>query len=90
MTERCAICGCELHRTKGTYASPTVEGRSHASKHHFLANRFFGRSNSGRGTQRDKVFKGCPWGSEGQTMNRHAILPHLQGGSDSNFEIYCP
>jgi hypothetical protein len=43
MTEKCAICGCELHRIAGTYARPTVEGRSHASKHHFVSERFFGR-----------------------------------------------
>src|SRR4030042_5023551 len=67
MTERCAICGCELHTTQGTYARPTLEGRSHASKHHFVAERFFGRSNNRRGTQRDKVFEECPWGVEGQT-----------------------
>jgi hypothetical protein len=66
MTERCAICGCELHRTQDTYARPTVEGRSHASKHHFVAERFFGRSNNRRGTQRDKVFEECPWSIEGQ------------------------
>jgi hypothetical protein len=62
--EKCAICGCELHRTKGTYARPTVEGRSHASRHHFVAERFFGRSNNRRGTQRDRVFEKCPWGVE--------------------------
>jgi hypothetical protein len=68
MPERCAICGCELHRTEGTYALPTVEGRSHASKHHFVAERFFGRSNNCKGTQRDKIFEKCPWGVEGQTV----------------------
>jgi hypothetical protein len=68
MTERCAVCGCALHRTGGTYALPTVEGRSHASKHHFVAERFFGRSNNRRGTQRDKIFQECPWGVEGQTV----------------------
>ncbi len=67
MTERCSICGCELHRTQGTYALPTIEGRSHASKHHFVAERFYGRSGNRRGTQRDKVFPECPWGVEGQT-----------------------
>jgi hypothetical protein len=67
ITERCAICGCELHRTQDTYARPTVEGRSHASKHHFVAERFFGRSKNRHGTQRDKVFEECPWGVEGQT-----------------------
>jgi hypothetical protein len=68
MTEKCAICGCEFHRTRGTYARPTVEGRSHASKHHFVAERFFGRSNNRRRTQRDRIFKECPWGVEGQTV----------------------
>lgn len=67
MPERCAICKCELHRTRGTYAQPTVEGRSHASKHHFVAERFFGRSKNRRRTQRDRIFKECPWGIEGQT-----------------------
>ena len=67
MIEKCAICGCELHRNKDTYARPTAEGRSHASKHHFVAERFFGRSNNRRGTQRDKVFEECPWGVEGKT-----------------------
>jgi len=67
MIEKCAICGCELHRTKNTYARPTIEGRSHASKHHFVAERFFGRSKNRRGTQRDKVFEECPWGVEGKT-----------------------
>jgi hypothetical protein len=66
MTEKCAICGCELHRTEGTYALPTAEGRSHASKHHFVAERFFGRSNNRRGTQRERIFDTCPWGVEGQ------------------------
>lgn len=65
--ERCAICKCELHRTRGTYAQPTVEGRSHASKHHFVAERFFGRSKNRRRTQRARIFKECPWGIEGQT-----------------------
>lgn len=67
MSERCAICGCKLHRTKATYALPTTEGRSHASRHHFVANRFFGRSNNRHRTQRDRVFEKCPWNVEGQT-----------------------
>jgi hypothetical protein len=32
-----------------------------------VAERFFGRSNNRRGTQRDRVFEECPWGIEGQT-----------------------
>ena len=66
-TKTCAICGCLLHRTKNTYASPTVEGRSHASTHHHVPERFFGRSKNRRGTQREKIFENCPWGHEGET-----------------------
>jgi hypothetical protein len=80
MTERCAICGCQLHRMEGTYALPTAEGRSHASRHHFMAERFFGWSNNRRGTQRDRVFEKCPWNVEGQTAvfcyNCHEELLH--------------
>lgn len=67
MTEQCAICGCELHRTRDTYACPTAEGRSHASKHHFVPERFFGRSNNRRGTQRVRIFDNCPWQAEGKS-----------------------
>jgi hypothetical protein len=67
MNEKCAICGCPLHRMQGTYALPTPEGRSHASKHHYVPERFFGRSNNRRGTQREKMFEHCPWGHEGKT-----------------------
>lgn len=67
MVERCAICDCILHRTAGTYARPTPEGRSHATKHHFVAERFFGRSSNRRGTLSEGVFQSCPWGSEGET-----------------------
>lgn len=67
MTEQCAICDCVLHRTRGTYAQPTVEGRSHATAHHFVAERFFGRSTNRKGTKTDGVFDDCPWGHEGQS-----------------------
>ena len=67
MVERCAICDCVLHRTAGTYARPTIDGRSHATKHHFVAERFFGRSSNRRGTVTDGVFSSCPWGHEGET-----------------------
>lgn len=63
-TERCAICNCRLHRTRGTYARPTVEGRSHATRHHFVAERFFGRSANRRGTQHEGIFEVCPWDHE--------------------------
>ena len=65
--ERCLLCGCRLHRTRDTYARPTVLGRSHATEHHFVAERFFGRSSNRRGTLRDAIFEACPWGKEGVT-----------------------
>jgi hypothetical protein len=59
--ERCAICGCRLHRG-GDYARPTVEGRSHATEHHYVAERFFGRSANRRGTTRDNpIFQDGDW-----------------------------
>lgn len=67
MTERCAICGCQLHRTKNTYARPTVEGRSHATSHHYVAERFFGRSTNRLGTKTEGMFPSCPWGHEGES-----------------------
>ena len=67
MAEKCAICGCLLHRTKGSYARATIEGRSHATKHHFVPERFFGRSANRRGTKRDGIFLTCPWGHEKST-----------------------
>jgi hypothetical protein len=56
--ETCQICGCQITRKKGVYATDTIEGRSHATKHHYVAERFFGRS----------IFKNMkdPWGLEGQ------------------------
>jgi len=65
--ECCAICGCSLHRKPGHYAKPTVEGRSHATRHHFVAERFFGRSKNRRGTKRAAIFESCPWGLEGRS-----------------------
>ena len=67
MAENCAICGCLLHRTAGTYARPTVEGRSHATEHHFVSERFFGRSANRKGTKTEGMFEACPWGHEGKT-----------------------
>ena len=61
------MCGCALHRTAGSYALPSVQGRSHATKHHCVAERFFGRSKTRRG-QRERIFETCPWGVEGVTL----------------------
>jgi len=66
MTERCEICGCPVHRG-GDYAKPTVRGRAHATKHHHIAERFFGRSANRRGTKREPIFSECPWDEEGET-----------------------
>ena len=66
MTSNCAICGCVIHR-EGEYAKPSIKGRSHATKHHYLAERFLGRSRNRRGEQREPIFKECPWNIEGQT-----------------------
>jgi hypothetical protein len=64
--ERCAICGCQLHRS-GEYATPTVAGRSHATEHHYVAERFFGRSANRQRTKRAGIFEVCPWGYERKT-----------------------
>ena len=67
MTEHCTICGCQLHRTPYTYAQSTVQGRSHATKHHYVAERFFGRSANRRGIKTEGIFSSCPWGHEGKS-----------------------
>lgn len=66
-TESCAICGCTVLRRAGTYARPTPDGRAHATRHHFVAERFYGRSANRSRTVRDGIFVACPWGVEGQT-----------------------
>ncbi len=66
MKKYCAICGCRIHR-EGDYAKPSAKGRSHATKHHYVAERFFGRSSNRRGEQREPIFQKCPWNLEGQT-----------------------
>ncbi len=65
MQEKCQICGCFLHR-KGGYAKPSVRGRSHATRHHYVAERFFGRSANRPNTRRGPIFVTCPWTHEGQ------------------------
>lgn len=65
--EYCLICGCPVHRM-GDYAKPTVMGRSHATRHHFIAERFFGRSANRPGSQREPIFEQSPWQDlEGKT-----------------------
>jgi len=53
---------------RDTYARPTVDGRSHATKHHYVAERFFGRSTNRRGTKTEGIFPSCPWGHEGESV----------------------
>lgn len=67
MMETCILCGCFVHRIKGTYAKDNLEGRSHATEHHFIPERFFGRSQNRRGTQRERIFQQDPWGYEKKT-----------------------
>jgi hypothetical protein len=45
-----------------------VEGRSHATSHHYVAERFFGRSTNRRGTKTEGLFPSCPWGHEGESV----------------------
>lgn len=66
MAEHCAICGCRVHRDR-EYAKPTIKGRSHATAHHYVAERFFGRSKNRPREQRPPLFATCPWGLEGQS-----------------------
>src|SRR5208282_1070719 len=77
--ERCAICGCQLHRS-GEYATPTVAGRSHATEHHYVAERLFGHSANRHGIKRGGLFGVCPWGYERKTgvhcYECHEELPH--------------
>jgi hypothetical protein len=63
--ETCQICGCLLHRA-GRYAEDSVRGRSHATRHHYVAERFFGRSANRPGTRRGAIFVTCPWDHEGR------------------------
>jgi hypothetical protein len=67
MDETCAICGCQLHRT-GEYAKPRTLGRSRATSHHLVAERFFGRSKNRPGTMREAIFETCPWGQDGKVL----------------------
>jgi len=67
MSETCAICSCQLHR-EGGYAAPSAHGRSHATKHHHIAERFFGRSTNRKKEVREGIFTVCPWGHEKKSV----------------------
>jgi|ERR1035437_2685819 hypothetical protein len=63
MEESCILCGCKVHRS-GEYATKTLTGRSHATFHHYVAERFFGRSQNRKGTLHVPIFTSCPWDLE--------------------------
>lgn len=67
MSETCAICSCQLHR-EGDYAVPSAHGRSHATKHHYVAERFFGRSKNRQREVRKGIFTVCPWAHEKKSV----------------------
>ena len=75
----------------GGYATSTREGRSHRSKHHYVAERFFGRSANRRGTQRVGVFTKCPWSLEHRSgqfcYECHELLLHNPVFLPSDIEI---
>lgn len=76
----CGVCGCLMAAGGIGYAGSTPHGRSHRSKHHYVAERFFGRSANRRGTQRDGVFSKCPWDLERKSgrfcYECHELLLH--------------
>lgn len=57
----CAICGCVLCSKKDTYGKTTLAGRGHRSRHHHIAERFFGRSKTRPGTERPAILKESDW-----------------------------
>ena len=88
--ERCRICHCKLHRSK-EYARPTNKGRAGATRHHFVAERFFGRSTNRRGSSRPAIFSACPWDYEGKDLvlcyECHEELVHNPVLLPEDFEI---
>ncbi|HYA66196.1 MAG TPA: hypothetical protein VEE84_05880 [Burkholderiaceae bacterium] len=67
MFEQCAICGCRVHRVANTYAQPSIAGRSHAYRHYYVPERFFGRTKTRRGVLVEGIFPYCPWEHEGKS-----------------------
>lgn len=63
------------------YAAQTVEGRSHGTNHHYIPERFYGRSANRPGTERVRILKTCPLGWVERTTGRfcyecHELLLH--------------
>lgn len=69
-----------MTRSRGAYATATLTGRAHATKHHFVAERFFGRSKNRPGTCYPRIFTKCPWDAEGASdvfcYECHELLLH--------------
>ncbi len=47
-------CDCLLHRERH-YGAPSAHGRSHPTEHHYVAERFFGRSKNRRNEVREDI-----------------------------------
>jgi len=62
MEERCEICNCSLNRG-GEYATSKIKGRSHASRHHIVAQRFLKTKD-----ERGPIFSKYPWEIEKRTV----------------------
>lgn len=67
------------------YARPNLEGRSHATRYHYVAERFFGRSSNRNGKIREPNFSSCPWGVE----KRIALISLNPGGSTVSPDRLC-
>lgn len=63
----CAICNCPLH-SDGKYADGSHQSRSRQSKHHVVAERFFGRSANRPNDVRQGILVECPWNSNKATV----------------------
>ena len=61
--EDCEICGCRVTRGPG-YGEANSVGRSHASRHHLIPQRFLGGPGAGRTEDRSPLFSHSPWGHE--------------------------
>ena len=75
--ERCELCGCRLLRRAGSYASSSIDGRAHATRHHYVAQRFF---DEGDTAACGPVFEMCPWNAQGRAgafcYECHEMLLH--------------
>lgn len=62
---KCAICGCVINRGS-EYATATIKGRSHVTKHHNVAVRFF-HAEDRAGNPKKPIFIVDSWALEGHT-----------------------